>query len=284
MGADTTAFLDANARYAVLGWEPVSGSKERINVGALVDFDGQVLAKPLIRSEVLRCMYGSAGDEITTMITGLLEAISNVGRTSGWDAALAANPLNNFCFHPQRNTYATNEADLFRQIVLMHCSLSVLAEETGTSADEIATPEREVNQQWAKKVREGIQIERPALSIYFNREAVLVEGGVPVKFGLLSPKLAAHFGLLRVIGQGQGMKDARAKMWELSLAKERNPDLMAALVFGIPSLDDVTISNRQQSQLQANTAELQQEARHRHVNLCAARTVAEAVNAVIALT
>ena len=124
---------------------------------------------------------------------------------------------------------------------------------------------------------------RPELSMYFNREAILVDGGVPVRFAVLTNRLAAQFGLLRPSQQNQGMEDARAKMWKLALAKERNPALVAALVFGTPEEEDITLSDKQRDRLKSNVVEIQQEAAHRQVELREVHTVPEAASTVVAL-
>ena len=111
----------------------------------------------------------------------------------------------------------------------------------------------------------------------------MVDNGLPVRFALLSPRLAAQFGLLRPAQQNQGMEDARAKMWKLALAKERNPSLSAALVFGTPSKEDITLSDKQRDRLRSNVLEIQQEATHRHVDFREVHTVHEAANTIVAM-
>lgn len=278
-----TAFVSINSRYSVLRWEPVPGSGECINVAALCEHGGQLVARSLVREDVLRCMYGAAGDGVLRMVAGILDALTSVAKSHGLDAAVAAVPLSNFSLSPLRETWASSEADLLRQIVLMNCSLSVIADEPLPTSDDLPTSEREVNQQWTTKVKEAIQVLRPDLSMYFNRETVLVDNGVPVRFALLTSRLAAQFGLLRPTQQNQGMEDARAKMWKLALAKERNPVLTAALVFGTPKEEDITLSDKQRDRLRANVVEIQQEAAHRQVDLRKVHTVPDAASTVIAL-
>jgi len=278
-----SAFVDNNARYSVVGWEPVPGSGERINVAALCEYDGRFVVRSLVREEVLRCMYGAAGDGVLHMVEGVIEALSAVANDHGLEAALASVPLSNFSITAPRATWASNENDMLRQIVLMNCSLSVIADEPLSTSDDLPTPEREVNQQWTTRVKEAIQVLRPDLSMYFNREAILVDGGVPVRFAVLTNRLAAQFGLLRPSQQNQGMEDARAKMWKLALAKERNPALVAALVFGTPKEEDITLSDKQRDRLKSNVVEIQQEAAHRLVELREVHTVPEAASMVVAM-
>jgi len=273
--------VQANAEYAVLAWEPVHGSGERLNVGALVRFNNSIHARALIREEVLRCMYGAAGEGAFQMIQATLRAAETVAKQHGFAAACEAAPLATFGFGYGRETWAENDLDLLRQIVLMHFSLSVLTEEPESSSDESPTPEREVNQQWTTKVKEAIQARRPDLTACFNRELVLVEGSAPVRFPVVTPHLAAQFGLLKINTQGQGMEDARAKMWKLALARERNHGMVVAMVLGTPPLGDVTISDRVRDRLLSNVADLEREAVKYDVNLRQAHTAAEAADFVI---
>lgn len=277
-----TAFVD-NARYSVIGWEPVPGSGERINVAALCEHDDRVIAKTLIREDVLRCMYGTAGDGVFNMVKRLTEALSAIAKDHGLEAALGAIPLSNFSITAPRFTWASNENDLLRQIALMNCSLSVIADEPLATTDDLPTPEKEVNQQWTTKVKEAIQTLRPELSAYFNREAILVDDGLPIRFAVLTERLAAQFGILRPSQQNQGMEDARAKMWKLALAKERNPTLIAALIWGAPRDDDITLSDKQRDRLKSNIVELRQEAAHRNVDFSEVHTVAAAAARVVEL-
>lgn len=271
------------ACYSVLAWEPVGGSGERLNVGALGQYDGTVLARPLIREEVLRCMYGSAGEGAFQMILTTLKAVEGVAKQFGFAAARESVPLASFSFTEARVTRADDEHDLLRQIVLMHFSLSVIAEEPGASADDSPTPEREVNQQWTTKIKEAIQVQRPDLQVCFNRELVLVDGSAPVKFPILTPRLVAQFGLLKENSQSQGMEDARVKMWKLSLARDRNSNLSAAMVVGMPPLDSVTLSDRVRDRFVTNIGDLTREAEKYNVGLQTAQSVAEAGAYVIEL-
>lgn len=283
MNTFVSSACQANACYSVLVWEPVAGSGERLNVGTLIHYNGTVQARPLIREEVLRCMYGSAGEGAFQMILTTLKAIEGVAGKFGFAAAREAVPLTSFRFTEAYEARADNEYDLLRQIVLMHFSLSVLSEEPAASTDDLPTPEREVNQQWTTKIKEAIQAQRPDLQACFNRELVLVDGSTPVKFPLLTPRLVAQFGLLKENAQSHGMEDARAKMWKLSLARTRNSNLSAAMVLGLPLLDSVTLSDRVRDRFVANIGDLTREAEEYNVSLRTAQSVADAAACVIEL-
>lgn len=283
MTIHTETMQQANAAFSVLSWEPVAGSGERLNVAALYLFDGQIGSRLLIREDVLRCMYGQAGEDVYRMIRIAIHACMVVGQKFGLEATLSAVPLSNFTLSGSRAAFAVDEQDLLRQVVLMNCSLGALADELAPSADDQPTPEQEINKQWTTRIKEAVQILQPDILTYFNREAVLVDNGVPVRFGVLTPKLVANFGLLKPSQQNQGMEDARAKMWKLTLAKERNGSLMAALIYGTPKDNDITLSDKQHERLAANVKELEQEAVFRGIRANRVYTVPEAAKAVVAL-
>jgi hypothetical protein len=275
--------IQANAEFSLLSWEPVFGSGERLNVAAVFQYEGQLGFKTLIREDVLRCMYGEAGEGVYKMICTTINACTTVAKKYGMSAALTAVPLANFSLSTPRQTLVLNEQDLLRQIVLMNCSLGSIADEIASTSDDQPTSEQEVSKQWTTKIRDAIQVLQPDMLHYFNREAILVENGVPVRFGVLTPRLAAHFGLLKAGKQNEGMEDARAKMWKLALAKERNNSLIAALIYGTPKDDDITLSDKQQEKLVANVRELEQEAVQRGLTASRVYTVAEAAASVVSL-
>ena len=72
-------------------------------------------------------------------------------------------------------------------------------------------------------------------------------------------------------------------MWKLALAKERNPTLTTALVFGTPAKEDITLSDKQRDRLRSNVLEIQQEAAHRQVDFREVHTVSEAANTIVAM-
>ena len=275
--------LTLNSQYSILQWEPIPNSGEVLNVATVCEHHGKIVAKRLIREDVLRCMYGAAGDGILNMINEITNAIKVNACKSGFDSIKDTIPMSNFKATPPRPTWAANEDDLIRQILLMNFSLSTIADEAPASSDDTPTPEKEVSQQWSTKIRDATIKIRPELSLHFNREVALVDGGLPVRFAILTNKLAAQFGLLRPTQQNQGMEDARAKLWKLALAKERDPEKVAALVFGTPDPSEITLSDKQRDRLIANVNEIKQEAEYRDVSLRQVHTVEAAAASIVEL-
>ena len=65
------------------------------------------------------------------------------------------------------------------------------------------------------------------------------------------------------------------------LAKERNPSLTTALVFGTPAIEDITLSDKQRDRPRSNVLDIQQEAAHRRVDFREVHTVSEAASTIV---
>jgi hypothetical protein len=276
-------FLATNAKWSILKWEPMADSGEALNVGAILELDSHISGHVLIRPEVLRCMYGAAADPALRLITYALDAATELAKIEGLDFATQHPALGNCRFGIVNATCADDVRDAIRQIISECCSLGVLSSEPEEEADTEPLEDRDVQRQWTTKIRNVIQVERPDLIRYFGGQAMIVDHGEPVRFGFLTPQFAAHFGLLKPNEQRRGMKDARSKMWELALAKERNPSLATALVLGAPRPDDILLTDRTLAQILTNLNELRSEAQQRDLALMPVHSEHEAAEAIIDL-
>lgn len=271
------------ARYAVLCWEPVAGSGERLNVAAVVEFGGEVFSRILIRGEVLTCMYGSSGEKLLRMITQTTASVEKVARAHGLEVAIDSIPLEALTAVPIRQTTALDESDLMRQAVLLNCSLSVIGDDGGGEVVEEAVNTKPARDEWMRRVRQQTVIRRPDFDAYFNRDAKLVQDGMPVRFDFLSSRLVAQLGLLLTTRQASGVNDARAKLWVLELAKARNSALRPALIIGFNRPDDITLSDKQRVQIESNRKEISDEASSRQIGFYPVVSESEAVDVILEL-
>lgn len=276
-------YTGPNASYCVLSWEPIAGSGEFISVGALYHHEGKSAAVPLFRIDSLRCMYGQAGDSAAEMLSSAIAQIAEVARSSGFEIARSASLIEALIVSNPRSAWAISERDLQRQIVLNHCSLSSLADTPESTATEHSTAEGDANQQWYTKVRAEIQARRPDLIRYFDREATIVDQGIPVKFGILTPSLAANFGMIRPHKLTADVDNARSKILKLKLAHQREPSLTTALICGTSRIDDITLSDKMLAKLQDNLRELDRESSNENVKFSQVYDVSGAADAAIAL-
>lgn len=271
----------AQARYSVIAWEPVAGTAERLNVAAIFELRGSVFARTLIRGEVLTCMYGAAGERALKMIAQVTRSLEKSAQSHGLDQAMDLMPLEAFVAMPIRATSAIDENDLMRQVVLMNCSLSVIGDGGSSDASDEVTSSKPARDEWVKRIRQQTVVQRPDYEVFFNRDARIVSEGELVKFDFLSSRLVAQIGLLSTTRQAVGVKDARAKLWELELAKANNDSLRPALIFGFGRLDDVTLSDKQRNQIESNKNEIAKEASSKRIRFCPVVSESEAVDLIL---
>jgi hypothetical protein len=254
----TTETLLPNAHWRPVFWEPVSGTGERLMVGALVEWDGRVSGHRFIRDEVLDCLYGKASKGIKALIETGLQSLSSLGA----DAVLTGKSAPNLFGlepGPLRHTHAKNLADALRTAALLYSSLTNL--DKLDDMEEVDAPSQEEgNRRFTTDVRDRVLSLRPDLGQYFGRTAVLIEGGEHTRFGFVSPRAILHFGVLSPVRQPTGLRDARARLWELYRAQEISGIELAGLIFGTPSEDDPTLSPRQIDAMRRNLKEIEQEA------------------------
>lgn len=255
MSADT---ICPNAYWRPIFWEPVSGTGERLMVGSIVEMDGGFSWHRLIRDDILDCLYGKSSSGVKELIDTGLQAICAISEHGAMREekipqlyGLEAGPL--------RNTHATSINDALRTAALLYSSLSNL--DKLDDPDEADAPSQEEgNRRFTTDVRERVLRLRPDLSIYFGRTATLIEGGQQTRFGYVSPRSILHFGVLSPVRQPAGLRDARARLWELTRAQEMAQIPFAGLIFGVPNQDDPTLSDRQIDAMNRNLKEIEQEA------------------------
>lgn len=248
------------ADWKPIYWEPVEGTGERLMAGVVLRFDGEWAAQRMLRDDVLEGLYGKAAANPRRLIDEALSLCLSVVRAAG-DQGLEAlsTPVMGLFPGNLRTTDALSVGDALRQAVLLHASLAQLdgwdeLEESDTPAPE------EVNKRFATEVRDAVISARPELARNFNRQAVLFEGGIPVRFGYLSDLAVLHFSVLHPVRQAASVRDARARLWELARAQAFAGIRRAALITAVLRDDEITLGEKQRKGLRANRAEIEQEA------------------------
>lgn len=271
------------ADWKPIFWEPVEGTGERLMAGVVLRFNGEWSAQRMLRDDVLESLYGKAAANPRRLIDEALNLCLAVVQAAGEQGLEALNvPI--MGMHPGnlRSTDALSVGDALRQAVLLHASLAQLdgwdeLEESDTPAPE------EVNKRFATEVREAVINARPELAKNFNRQAVLFEGGMPVRFGYLSERAVLHFSVLHPVRQAASVRDARARLWELSRAKAFAGIRKAALITAVPRDDDLTLGVKQREALRANRNEIEREADEVEMRVYPVTSVPEATERVLEL-
>ncbi len=241
-----------------LYWEPVSGSGERLMVGVVYAFGGELAAVRTVRKDILECLFGKASSGLINLIDESLKYIQ-VAATGEEGLANLAGPILGLIPGDLRATHARSARDLLETACLLYSSLANL--DKLDDVDENDAPQQEeVNRRFGGEVRAEVIRLRPDLKSGFGTGMQLVPNGQRVRFGFSSPRAILHFTVLHPVRHGASMKDARAKIFELQQARGLTNINFAALIAGTPRLDDPTLGSKQREQLRANRYEIEAEA------------------------
>jgi hypothetical protein len=181
-----------------------------------------------------------------------------------------------------RTTDALNLLDALRQAVQLHGSV---AQVDGVDDEDVdaAPAGEEVSKRFTTEVREAVIAVRPELVRGFGQAARLVEGGKLVRFGFMSPGAVLHFSVLHPVRQSPSVRDARAKLWELSRAQALSGIQHAALITAVPRDDDPTLGQKQRESIRDNRIEIEREADAVNMRLHPVMTIGEAAERVLEL-
>ena len=252
-----------------LYWEPVDGTGERLMVGVLHAYNGQVGAVRILRDDVLDALYGHAADGARNLIDKSLELYRAVASASSVaDAGVALLALHP---GPLRSTEAASVGELLHTAALLYSSLASL-DKFDELQEADAPQQEEVNRRFSTEVREIITNQRPDLQAYFGRTTPLIDGGAPVRFGYCSPRVVAHFSVLHPVRQSTSVRDARARLWEVARAMEITAISTGLLVWAVPRPDDATLGQKQRANAAANIREIEREADPHHIRLLPVHT------------
>jgi hypothetical protein len=244
--------------------------------GVVIRYDGNWSAKRMLRDDVLDCLFGKAAANPRRLIDDALDHCLELARAGGVEAiSQLREPILGLYPGVLRCTEAVSVGDALRQAVLLYASMAQLDGWDEVEESDSPAPE-EVNKRFATEVREAVIAVRPDLGRHFGQSARLVTGGRPVKFGYLSDTAVLHFSVLHPVRQAASVRDARARLWELSRARELAELNRAALVTWVPTDDDPTVGARQRTALRDNKDEIEREADSVKMRLHAVASIDEA--------
>lgn len=263
-----------------LYWEPVAGTDERIMVGVVHAFDAQVAAVRVIRDEVLDALFGRASAGAKRLIDEALATYAAAATAAGIENIGVS--MMGLHAGPTRQTAARFIGELLQTAALMYSSLASLDKLDDLEESDAPQPE-DINRRFSTEVRDLVGQQRPDLLPNFGRAGQLVPGGQRVKFGYFSPRAVLHFTVLSAVRQGPGVRDARARLFELQRAVAVASVPNAALIAAVPRDDDPTLGPKQRDSLRANRSEIEQEADAVNMRWYAVTSVPEAADRVLQL-
>lgn len=268
------------AEWAPLLWEPVMGSEERLMVGVVAHCGNEWSAIRVVREDIFTALYGKKGTGAKAIVDLAIDMLRARLPLQTWNNIIL--PMTGFSVGLRRDAAGDSVQGIIRQAIAMAASLSrpdVLDE---IEAEDSPSSNESVNRQWATKIKEAAANEDAQVVRYFNKPLRFFDGGEEIKFGFCNERVAIHFGLLRVSSISTSIKDARARLWELRMAKAK-AHRNAGLLIGVPSENDVTLSNQQRESVNRNILELQYEACEGEVVLLAVTTPQEGAQELIRL-
>ena len=270
------------AKWRPLFWEPVEGTGERLMAGVVIQLGTELVAKRVIRDDVLDSLYGTGSSRPRVLIEEALRLFRALVEAGGVDGlSILQSPILGLYPGPLRETEALGMSDAIRQSVLLYSSLAQT--DIADDDDDGTVQPEEVNRRFATEVRDAVLLRAPHLARYFNKHATLHQGGSPVRFGFLSDRAVLHFSVVHGVRQGPSVNYARAKLWELARAKEFVGLGTAALVSEVPSEDEPTLGKKQKVKLAANLLEIEREADDGKIRFLGVDSVPRAVERVLEL-
>lgn len=261
------------ATISPLFWEPVAGTGERLTAAALISVDDESTGHILIRDDVLHAMYGETSGKLKGLFNTALKTYLDLMPFSAHELPSL------FGLTPGKTieTEVRDRSEALRIVALMYSSLANL-DALDSDSEDLSPNQNEGNKRFATQVREQVIARYPELDTYFNRTAILLNGGEPVRFGFSSPRLIAHFGMLHPVRQPSSVRDARAKLWELARAKDVSGVNQAGLIMAVPPETDPTLGEKQRTALKRNIDEIEREADSVHMRLWPASSTAAAAD------
>lgn len=250
-------------------------------VGVVYSFSGELRSVRTIRKDVLDCLFGKSSTGLLNLIDESLKAVEVAARTTNGLQSLES-PIFALAPGELRATQARSARDLLETACLLYSSLASL-DRLDESDENDAPQHEEVSRRFGTEVRIEVLKHRPDLISGFGTAAQLVPGGQRVRFGFSSPRAILHFTVLHPVRHSASMKDARAKIFELQQARTLSGINTAALVAGMPRLDDPSLGPKQRDQLRENQLEIESEADAVNLRWYSAHSATEGALRVIEL-
>ncbi|MFT0547893.1 hypothetical protein ACMHYO_16380 [Allopusillimonas ginsengisoli] len=250
-------------------------------VGLIHGFGGVWAAPRIIRDDVLDALYGKASADVRTLLDHALKTYQAAAQTTNNIDAVGF-AIAGLIPGPARHVHVDTASELLHVAALLYSSLAQIDKFDDQEENDSPQPE-EINKRFSTEVREAVTARRPDLAYGFGKGGRLTEGGSLVRFGYFSPAVILHFSVLHHVRQSASVRDARAKLWELSRAAELSGITHAGLITAVPRADDPSIGSRQQAQIKMNQSEIEREADDARIRLYPVHNATEGAEKLIEL-
>lgn len=273
--------MTTETTFRPLMWEPVSGTGERLMAGVIVNHNGVISTHRILRDDVLDSLYGKAISSPSKLIDSALSLYLNIAKESGLSGINTS--ILGLTAGETRFINANSLTEAVRVSALMYSSLANMVWIEELEAEDSPSQE-DTNKRFFTEVKNLVLSSSPLLSNYFNRSAKLLDDGQNVKFGFLSDTTVLHFNVLSVNRQPSGVRDSRARLWELVRARDYGSIAKAALITATTSETDPTLSQKQIDAMKSNLNEIYREADAENILFYPVHSVNQGAEKVLALT
>ena len=205
--------------------EPLPNSGERITLGAIVQGDdGSLMVAKLVPATKLKSIFGQVfggriADALNICVASAESFFSKQALTHDWRP-----PLDGFLVSETRSSVAVDIEDGLLMAARNSCCLSVSLE--AVKEQKSAETEKINPQTWRKEIIEQVILQRKDFKIYFKKAINFSPSGVPLTFGFVSPRYAAHFDAISAVKSGSvrqsALVRAQSKLWQLDRLRDND--------------------------------------------------------------
>ena len=201
--------------------EPIPNSGERITLGAIVEGDdGSLMVAKLVPATRLKNIFGKVfggriADALNICVASAESFFSKQALTHDWRP-----PLDGFLVSETRSSVAEDLEDGLLMAARNSCCLAVSLE--ADREQKSAETEKINPQTWRKEIIEQVILQRKDFEIYFEKTINFSLSGVPLTFGFVSPRYAAHFDAISPVRSGRqnALVRAQSKLWQLDQLRD----------------------------------------------------------------
>lgn len=254
-------------KWRAVYWEPVMATGERLCFAILIEWQGKRSAISVLSADHLVAMYGANGPRAAALLDRAVRLLEASLKATTIEQV--SSPFSGVFLGSAEVAHSNDQAGVLQVAKIMSSSLATLSDPDTADTVDAGVEARQPARHFQTRVRDLVLATRPDLIGCFAKEASLSGGRRPVKFGFLSTKLVAHFGLLQPTAIRTHVRTARGLFAELSMAHKQS-GLKATLILGHPPLTSATLADNERSALRDYLQDLTAEAMQFDVELAAA--------------
>ena len=246
------------AKWAPVYMEPILNSGERITVGiAVVSDSGDIEVTHTLSERPLECAFGSRGISLIESATFCLDSLRQhlESKSSSWTA-----PLSGVLLGEWQPAAGDNIENIISNVTKLSSSFAVLAE----PSVEKGILKRDSEDRWSKLIKQDLESRGSVYVQNLSKQVQIATVGRKTKIDYLGVRYAANFSKLLPNRLTAGVKDSKAKLWDL----ERLRDMTSTLTisqFGLiawrPIFDSPEYTENQFNMLEEGVQQLHEEAK-----------------------